>query len=201
MATDKSVGKTFVNGIFATNPVFRLAVGLVPALGITHLAINGVYIGMATAVVLLATVLCKVVISRFLPKNIDMFVNFALLIIFTSVLYRLMNIYRPEILVQLGIYFPLIAINSFVLNRLSVELSPGRRIVDAIGMGIGYTLALTIIGIIREFIGLGQFFGMQILEGNLAPFSLAVTVPGALVIVGLLLGLFNALSKEGAVSE
>ncbi|HHT36513.1 MAG: Rnf-Nqr domain containing protein [Candidatus Wallacebacter cryptica] len=197
-----SVGKEFIKGIWSENPVFRLAVGLVPALGITHLAINGVYIGAASAVVLLASVLVKIAVSKLVSKDVGIYVDFASAAVFTTLLYRLVAAYQPELMVQLGIYFPLIAVNSFVLQRLSWKAAPAARVLDAVGMGIGYTAALTLIGIIREFVGLGQFFGVAVLKGTLAPFSLAATVPGGFVIVGLLMALFNAISgKGGEINE
>ncbi len=192
-----SVKKTFLKGIWTENPVFRLAVGLVPALGITHLAINGVYIGLATTAILLATVLIKIIVSRFVARDVGLFIDLASLTVFTTLCYRFMGFWQPELLVQLGIYLPLIAVNGFVFQRLSKDTKAVTRIVDALGMGLGYTLALTLIGVIREFIGLGQIFGYTILDGNLAPFSLAATVPGGFVIVGLLMALFNAFSGKG----
>ncbi len=197
-----SLIKTLVNGIFAANPVLRLAIGLVPALGITHLAINGVYIGVLTTIVLLAVVLVKIATNWFLSQDVQLFVDCASLAVFTTVLYRLMGMHQPDILVQLGIYFPLIALNGFILQRLFSDQKPLTRIVDALGMGIGYTLALTVIGIIREFVGLGQIFGISILHGSLAPFSLAATVPGGFIIIGLLIALLNALTgKEVKLHE
>ncbi|MDI9418772.1 MAG: Rnf-Nqr domain containing protein [Bacillota bacterium] len=192
-----SLGRTFFKGIWRENPVLRLAVGLVPVLGITHLAINGVYLGLATAVVLLAAVLVKILFANLVSKEVGIFVDFASLTIFTTLLYRLTGVYQPELLVQLGIYLPLVAVNGFVLQRLSVDQPPAARIADALGMGLGYTAVLTLVGMIREFVGLGQFFGRAVLNGSLTPFSLAATVPGGFVIVGLLIALYNALSGTG----
>ncbi|HKM18305.1 MAG: hypothetical protein GX228_05300 [Firmicutes bacterium] len=192
-----SLGRTFFKGIWRENPVLRLAVGLVPVLGIAHLAINGVYLGLATAVVLLAAVLVKILFANLVSKEVGIFVDFASLTIFTTLLYRLTGVYQPELLVQLGIYLPLVAVNGFVLQRLSVDQPPAARIADALGMGLGYTAVLTLVGMIREFVGLGQFFGRAVLNGSLTPFSLAATVPGGFVIVGLLIALYNALSGTG----
>lgn len=197
-----SLGKTFLSGIFSSNPIFRLAIGLVPALGITHLALNGVYIGLLTTLVLVATVLVKIVVSKHIDEAVALFVDFASLTVFTTIVYRYMGIHQPEILVQLGIYLPLIIINGFVFQRLSKDAKPATRIVDALGMGLGYTLSLTLIGVIREFVGLGSIFGINILSGTLAPFSLAATVPGGFVIVGLLIAMFNVFcGKEGEANE
>lgn len=192
-----SLGRAFVKGLWSENPVLRLAIGLVPALGITHLAINGVYLGLATTVVLLAAVLVKILVAELVSKDVSIFVDFASLTIFTTLLYRLTGVYQPELLVQLGIYLPLVAVNGFVLQRLSVDQPPTARVLDALGMGLGYTAVLTVVGIIREFVGLGQFFGRAVLNGSLTPFSLAATVPGGFVIVGLLIALYNALSGTG----
>ena len=93
-------------------------------------------------------------------------------------------------------------VNSFVFQRLNQDFKPATRIADALGMGVGYTLALVLIGIVREFIGLGQVFGISVLNADLTPFSLAATVPGGLVIVGLMMALFNLfVSKGGQVNE
>jgi len=192
-----SLGKKFASGIFKENPVFRLALGLVPALGITHLAINGLYIGIATTIVLLGAVVIKSIVSKYLNKSVGFFIDCASLTLLTTLIYRLLGVYQPEILVQLGIYLPLIAVNGMVFQRLSQETAPVERIVDALGMGIGYTASLTLIGVIREFIGMGKVFGVTIVKGSLTPFSLAATVPGGFVIVGLLMALCNALANRG----
>lgn len=197
-----SLWKTFSNGIFSDNPIFRLAIGLVPALGITHLALNGVYIGLLTMLALVAAVMVKIVVNKYVSEDVALFVDFASLTVFTTIIYRFMGIYQPEVLAQLGIYLPLIIINGFVFQRLAKDVKPAYRVVDALGMGLGYTFALTLIGVIREFIGLGSIFGVNILNGTLAPFSLAATVPGGFVIVGLLIAMFNVFfGKGGEVHE
>ncbi|NLM69571.1 MAG: electron transport complex subunit E [Firmicutes bacterium] len=197
-----SLGNRFIKGIWSENPVLRMALGLVPALGITHLAINGVIIGISTTIILITAVLVKILTAKVTNKDVSIYVDIACVAVFTTLLYRLMGVYQPEMLVQLGIYFPLIAVNGFVFQRLSQDVTPTVRLADALGMGIGYTAALTLIGIIREFIGLGQIFGVAVINGTLAPFSLAATVPGGFVIVGLLMALCNALSgKGGEINE
>ncbi len=196
-----SLIKTFLDGIGTKNPIFRLALGIVSALGITHLALNGLYMGVLTTIVLFCAVVIKIGTRRFLSKDTQYFVDFASLVLFTTVLYRLVGVYRPDILVRLGIYFPLITINGFLLQRLSVEQKPLVRLIDAIGMGIGYTLALLLIGVIRELVGLGQLFDIQVFNGTLAPFSLAATVPGGMIIIGLLMALYNTLFNKGDASN
>lgn len=197
-----SLGKTFVNGIVFSNPVFRLALGLVPVLGITHLAWNGVYMGVLTTLILLGAVIVKLIIGNQIPKAAREFLYLATVAVLTTLVYRLLAVYRPEIEVSLGIYLPLIMVNGFVFNRLATVERPIECIVDALGMGIGYTLALTVIGVIREFIGLGQVFGVSVLHGNMSPFSLAAIVPGGLIIIGLMLAAVNVITgKGGELSE
>ena len=93
-----SLGRTFIKGLWRENPILRLAIGLVPALGITHLALNGVYLGLATTIVLLAAVLVKILVSEFVSKDVGVFVDLASLTIFTTLLYRLTGNYQPELL-------------------------------------------------------------------------------------------------------
>ncbi len=194
--------KTVWNGITKENPVFSLYLGLVPAIGITHLAWNGVYLGLLTMVIFLAVVLVKSLVRDVVVKDAHVVLDLTLMAIFTTIAYRLLSIYWPGVVVQLSIFLPLIAVNGFVLQRLGTTQKSGLFIFDAIGMGIGFTLALTLVGSIREFLGLGKIFGITVLSGDTSLFSLAATVPGGMIIFGLVLACMNALTgKGGELSE
>lgn len=190
------------DGIFRSNPVFRLMLGLVPVIGITYLAQNGIFLGLLTTGVLLAAVVGGLVFRPLVPEGARPILHLALLAIFTTLAHRLLVISYPDVVIRLGIYLPLIVVNGFVLHNVENLRKPGLAIASALGMGLGFTLALTLVGIVREFLAFGQFFGNSVMDVGLDLFALAATVPGGFIIVGLLLALVNALTgKGGEVSE
>jgi len=192
-----SAGKLFIEGIFQKNPVFRLMLGLVPAVGATTVAWNSLLLGLMTAVVLIAAAIVVTLLRPFVPKLVMPIFHIAILTVLVTMVQRLMITVDPHAVVELGIYIPLIVVNAFVLQRLETELLMIPAILDAAGQGIGFTAALVLIGAVREFLAFGRIFDWILMEAEYSPFALANTIPGSLLIVGLLLALVNALAGKG----
>lgn len=183
-------------GLFTKNPVLVLALGLVPAVAITNTAANGLSLSLITLVIWLLATVINHVLAPFVPQNATLAVRVLVLTVLVAVVYGLMLGWYPSVVASLGIFLPLIAVSDLLLQQ-ETEKSLGKAIAHTIGQGLGFTLVLFIIGIVREFLGQGSILGNQVLTGQLAPMSLANSVPGGLIIVGLLLALFNKITKQG----
>jgi electron transport complex protein RnfE len=191
------VVKRFLQGIFSENPVLFLMIGLVPAIGVTHLAVNGLFVGITTTAVVLAALIVGLILTKVVPNEAQSFLYLALLAIFTTLAHRILVVAYPEIVVGLGMYFPLMVVYGFGLLKASLVNNPIESVAKGLGTGIGFTIILTLVGVIREFLGAGEIFGKTILELDMQIFSLASTVPGGFVILGLLMALINAITKKG----
>lgn len=184
-------------GLFKKNPVFVLVLGLVPAVAVTSTALNGLYLGIFTAAVLFVAALIDYAATPFVPGNVRPTVGVLVSIILVTVLYGMVLTINPALVASLGIFLPLIAVHGVTFKPCENEKKLPAVLFSAIGQGLGFTLALVILGVIREFLGLGAIFGQQVLTGFLPPMALASTVPGGLIILGLVLALVNKVSKQG----
>lgn len=185
--------------ITSKNPVFQLSLGLVPAVGITYLATNGLYLGIITTVVLVASLLVGSAIGPFVPRGARFFLHLTLVAVLTVLASRLLATSYPEVIVRMGIYFPLIAVNSLVLYCIAEKEQVS--ITRALGLGIGFTGALTLMGIVREFLAFGSVFGVTLFDVGIDFFALVATVPGGFIVLGLLMALFRALFDDKEVSS
>lgn len=186
-----TVMQEFFAGIFGKNPVFRLSLGLVPAIGVTAVALNGVFLGLLTTAVLVLSLVGGWILRRFLPEESWQIMHVALLAVFTALAQRILVVYYPVMVVELGIFIPLIVVNAFVLFGMERRTKLALSLARGLGMGIGFTASLFIIGVVREFLGTGTVLGSTVVSGNMPPFSLAAAVPGGFLILGLLLALVN----------
>lgn len=190
-------------GIWKENPVFVLLLGTCPTLALTSCATNGIGMGLATTFVLIGSNFVVSCISSFVPKKIRIPVYIVVIATFVTVVDLLMQAYAPASLYEaLGIFIPLIVVNCIVLGRAEAFASknnPFQAILDAIGMGLGFTVALTLLGGIREFIGTGSVFGVKLITCWTTDFLLAGAAPGAFIIVGAILGLKSYFNRRAAV--
>ena len=188
--------KVMMNGIIKENPTFVLLLGMCPTLGTTSSAINGMGMGLATMFVLICS---NVVIS--LIKNPDMvrIPSFIVVIAsFVTLLQMVMQAYVPGLYATLGLFIPLIVVNCIVLGRAEAFAAKNNAVAsmfDGIGMGLGFTIALTLLGAVREFLGTGKVFDFAIFpeEYGMLVFVLA---PGAFIALGYLIALINSLKKN-----
>ena len=166
------LGKTLLNGIIFENPVLVLLLGTCPTLATSISAINGIGMGIATTVVLTGSNVVISLIRKLIPSKIRIASYIVVIATFTTIVQLLLQAYVPSLYDSLGIFIPLIVVNCIVLGRAEAFASkngPLLSLVDGIGMGIGFTMTLAIMGLIREFLGAGTFFGIQVYPMSLPP--------------------------------
>ena len=186
------------NGIVNENPTFVLLLGMCPTLATTTSALNGLSMGVATMAVLICTNFVISCIKSVTPDKVRIPVFVVVIAAFVTVLQLIVKAYLPDIDKSLGIFIPLIVVNCIILGRaeaFACKQSPVASIFDGIGIGLGFTLALTMLGMVRELLGTGSLFGATILpeSGNILLFVLP---PGAFITLGLLTALMGHLGKK-----
>ena len=190
--------KTLLNGIFKENPTFALVLGMCPTLAPTTSAINGMSMGLATMFVLVCSNVVISLLKNLIPDKVRIPAFIVVIATFVTIVEMLMKAYTPAIYDVLGLFIPLIVVNCIVLGRaeaFAAKNSVGLSALDGIGMGLGFTLSLTIIGCIRELIGTGSCFGLNIFPDSYG-MLLFVLAPGAFIVLGLLMGLFQKYVKK-----
>ena len=190
--------KTLLNGIFKENPTFALVLGMCPTLATTTSAINGMSMGLATMFVLVCSNVVISLLKNVIPDKVRIPAFIVVIATFVTIVEMLMKAYTPAIYDVLGLFIPLIVVNCIVLGRaeaFAAKNSVGLSALDGIGMGLGFTLSLTVIGIIRELLGAGTCFGLNIIPENYG-MLLFVLAPGAFIVLGLLMGLFQKYVKK-----
>ena len=184
-------------GILKENPTFVLVLGMCPTLATTTSAMNGLEMGLATMFVLILSNIVISLIAPVVPDKVHIPVYIVVIATFVTLVQLLMQAYLPEVYETLGLFIPLIVVNCIVLGRAEAfanKNSVGDSALDGIGIGIGFTLSLTVIGIIREILGSGSVFGWKFIAGDgILAFVMA---PGAFIVLGYLMVLFNKLAKR-----
>ena len=194
-----TLAQEFSKGILKENPVFRLLLGMCPVLAVSVSAINGLGMGLAALFVLLCSNIVVVALRSLIPARVRIPAYILIIATFVTVVDMVMSAYAPELHAALGIFIPLIVVNCIILGRaegFARKNGIGRSAIDALGMGVGFTLSLTILGIIRELIGAGSLFGFNVMGAAFEPMVLLALPPGAFITLGALLGLFNYLFKR-----
>ncbi len=191
--------KPLKEGIITNNPTFVQLIGMCPTLGVTTNAINGLAMGLATAAVLVGSNLAISLIKKIVPDEIRIPVFVVVIATFVTAVGMLLEAFQPELNKSLGLFIPLIVVNCLILGRAEAfasKNSPLLSVFDGIGMGLGFTLALTILGSIREVLGSGQLFGMPIMGASFQPSIMFILPPGAFFVLGLLIGAINKFSNR-----
>lgn len=194
----KSLVKEFTKGIIKENPTFVLALGLCPTLAVSVSVINGIGMGLAATFVLLGSSIIISLVRGFVPGKIRIPCFIVIIATFVTVTELCLKAYSPVLDRALGIYIPLIVVNCIVLGRAEAFACRNnllRSFFDGLGMGVGFTLALVLISAIREFLGAGQLLGHTLIKGFEPVFVFGMP-PGALLVIGLLLGFFNLLKNR-----
>ncbi|MEX1378276.1 MAG: electron transport complex subunit E [Eubacteriales bacterium] len=191
--------KVFMNGITKENPVFRLLLGMCPTLAVTTSATNGIGMGLAATFVLVGSNLVISLIKGFIPEKIRIPSFIVVIATFVTIVQLLMEAYIPTLYESLGLFIPLIVVNCIILARAEAFASkngPVASIVDGLGMGLGFTLALTLLASVREILGNGSIFGVQVLGASYQPALIFILAPGGFIALGLLLALINAMAVK-----
>lgn len=187
--------KTITNGIIKENPTFVLLLGMCPTLATTTSGINGMSMGLATMFVLICSNFVISLIKNVVPDMVRIPVFVVVIAAFVSTLQMLMEAYLPSINKSLGIYIPLIVVNCIILGRaeaFACKNNPLASICDGIGIGLGFTFALALLGAVRELIGAGSLFGIALLPET-CNVLLFVLPPGAFITLGYLIAIVNKL--------
>ena len=190
--------KVIIDGLFRRNPTFVLILGLCPTLGTTSSAITGMSMGLATMMVLIYSNFTVSALKGIIPDKVRIPAFILLIASFVTIVQMVMQAWLPALNASLGIFIPLIVVNCILLGRAEAFASknnPWLSVCDGIGIGLGFTLALTLIGCVREILGTGAVFGQQLYSSDYGAL-LFVLAPGAFIVLGLLIALFNRL-KEG----
>ena len=192
------------NGMVKENPTFVLMLGMCPTLAVTTSAINGIGMGLTTTVILALSNLMISMLRKIIPDGVRVPAFIVVVASFVTIVQFLLEAYIQSLNDSLGLYIPLIVVNCIILGRAEAYASknpPAASLFDGIGMGLGFTIGLTSIGIIRELIGVGTIFGFQILPESYEPVSIFVMAPGAFFVLAFLTAVQNRvkmnLAKKG----
>ncbi|NQV04010.1 MAG: electron transport complex subunit E [Candidatus Omnitrophica bacterium] len=194
----KKLLREFSKGIFIENPTFRLALGLCPTLAVSTSVVNGFGMGVAATFVLLGSNIIVASIRNFIPSKIRIPCFIVIIATFVTIVELTMKAYFPVLSKSLGIFVPLIVVNCIVLGRAEAFASRHSvmsSIFDGLGMGVGFTLALVIISVVRELLGNGTFLGLLVVKG-FQPALLFILAPGALLVIGILIGVVNYFTEK-----
>jgi len=194
-----TIAQEFSKGIFKENPIFRLLLGMCPTLAVSVTATNGFGMGLSALFVLLCSNLVISALRNVIPNKVRIPAYILIIATFVTIVDMVLNAYLPDLHKALGIFIPLIVVNCIILGRAEAfarKNNIGRSIIDALGMGIGFTVALTILGIIRELFGSGSIFGFEVMGTAFEPMGILATPPGAFITLGVMLGLVNYLFKR-----
>jgi len=186
--------KDFSNGLLKENPTFRLVLGTCPTLAVTTAVFNGIGMGLAAAAVLIGSNLIISLIKKIVPNEVRIPIYVVVIATFVTVVQMLIQAYAPELNKSLGIFIPLIVVNCIILARaesFAAKNPPLNSIMDGLGMGLGFTVALTIISAVREVFGAGTFLGMQIFGESFEPALILILPPGGFLVFGLSIAAFN----------
>ena len=189
---------TVLNGILRENPVFALVLGMCPTLATTTSAINGMSMGLATTFVLICSNVVISLLKNLIPDKVRIPAFIVVIATFVTMVQLLMQAYLPFIYEELGLFIPLIVVNCIVLGRaeaFAAKNTVGLSALDGLGMGLGFTLALTLIGAVRELLGMGSLFGMNLYSETYG-MLIFVLAPGAFIVLGYLMALVQKLLKK-----
>ncbi len=187
------------DGIFAKNPIFVLALSLCPAVAVTSTAITSLAMGASVLYVLTMSNTFTSLFRNVIPHKIRVPAYISIIAFNVTFVQLVMSAYLPHLYDALGVYLALVVVFAIILARAEVFASTHKVIpsfVDGFSMGLGFSLGLLLIGIIREFLGSGSFFGMQVIpEEHFVPILMVILPPGGFIVIGLLIGLFNVIGK------
>ena len=194
-----SLTKIFMRGLWQENAVFKLLLGLCPVLAVTTSAFNGLGMGLATTFVLVASNLVVALLRNLIPSKVRIPAFIIIIASFVTVVQLAMEAYTYDLYQALGIFIPLIVCNCLILGRaeaFAAKHPVGQSVLDGLGMGTGFTLALFVLGALREIFGSGELFGIGLFGAGYQPMLLMILPPGAFISMGLLLALMNRIEAH-----
>lgn len=189
------------NGLVKENPTFVLMLGMCPTLAVTTSAMNGVGMGLTTTVVLVMSNMLISMLRKIIPDSVRMPAFIVVVASFVTIVQFLLEGFLPSLYDSLGLYIPLIVVNCIILGRAESYASKNPvlpSIFDGIGMGLGFTVGLTSIGIVREVIGAGEIFGMRVMPASYEPVTIFILAPGAFLVLAFLVAIQNKVKANMA---
>ena len=199
MAATIDQKNNFIKGIIKENPVFVMLLGMCPALGVTSSAYNGLGMGVATLFVLLMSNIVVSLIKTQIPAKVRIPAFIVVIASFVSIVEMVLEAFIPFLYEQLGIFIPLIVVNCLILGRAEAFASKRNllsSVIDALGMGIGFTIALTALGATREILGSGSLFEFKFVTEEASTFIVFILPPGAFIALAYLAAIFNRLTLK-----
>ena len=187
------------NGIIKENPTFVMMLGMCPTLAVTTSAKNGIGLGLATMAILTASNLMISLLRKIIPDGVRMPAYIVVVASFVTIGEFLMEGFNPALYSALGIYIPLIVVNCIILGRAEAyagKHGPIPCLFDGIGMGLGFTVGLTLIGMFRELIGAGTLFGIQVMPSAYEPVNIFIMAPGAFLVLAMLVAVQNRIKRQ-----
>lgn len=195
----QSSAQVFFNGLVKENPTFVLTLGMCPTLAVTTSAVNGLGMGLTTTAVLVLSNMIISLLRHIIPDKVRIPAFIVIIASFVTVMQLLLQGFIPSLYDSLGIYIPLIVVNCIILGRAEAYASKNPvlpSVFDGIGMGLGFTLGLTCIGIVRELIGSGKLFGFQVMPDIYEPVTIFILAPGAFLVLAFLVAARNKIMKK-----
>ena len=197
----KELRKIFMNGIIDENPTFRMVLGMCPTLAITTAGSNGIGMGLAVTFVLVFSNLVISLLRKAIPDQIRIPAFIVVIATFVTIVQLVVKAFVPALDAALGVFIPLIVVNCIIFGRaeaFAFKNKPIPAIVDGLGMGIGFTIAITLISAVRELFGAGTLLGVQVMPAGYMPMDLLVKPAGGFIVLGLMLALMNKLLPKKA---
>ena len=197
----KELRKIFMNGIIDENPTFRMVLGMCPTLAITTAASNGIGMGLATTFVLVFSNLVISLLRKSIPDEIRIPAFIVVIATFVTIVQLIIKAFLPALDASLGVFIPLIVVNCIIFGRaesFAFKNKPIPSLVDGLGMGLGFTIAITMISSIRELFGAGTLFGAQVMPVGYMPMDLLVKPAGGFIVLGLMMALMNKILPKKA---
>lgn len=200
MAKDnKTAASVFFNGLIKENPTFVQLLGMCPTLAVTTSLQNGLGMGLSATAVLICSNFLISLLRKIIPEKVRIAAYIVIIAAFVTVIQMCLNAFLPDLASSLGLFIPLIVVNCIILARaesFASKNNPFLSAVDGLGMGLGFTGALCIISAIREFLGAGSIWGIQIYGTHILPASIMIMAPGGFIVLGLLVGIINYIMKK-----
>ncbi len=194
-----SIKESLLKGFVKENPVFVMALGLCPTLAVSSSLSNSLGMGLASMSVLLGSNVIISLIKNWIPAKVRIPCYIVVIASFVSVIDMVMHAFVPALHKSLGLFIPLIVVNCLILGRAEAFASKNGvfdSFIDALSMGLGFTFALSVLGIIRELLGAGKILGFQVMPDAYQPMLIAILAPGAFITLGFIMGFINLLKKK-----
>lgn len=196
--------ETFSEGLWVNNPVFVMLLGMCPVLAVTNSAINALAMGLATTFVLLASGLLVSLLGKYIPKQVRIATYIVIIATFVTIIDYVIQAISLDLYNALGAFIQLIVVNCMILGRAEAYASknrPAKAVINALGMGLGFTLALLCLGVVREILGAGAIFGYDLFGSQFQPWVVMVLPPGGFLVLGAWLLLFDWFKQRQEQNE